>query len=56
MHEVREHRLMSFRRRPESRLSEHKLDPGLRRDDGVLAMRAYGSPLKEGEKLFMQLP
>ncbi|MBS1211253.1 MAG: hypothetical protein H6R19_3651, partial [Proteobacteria bacterium] len=24
----------SFRRKPESRLSEHKLDPGLRRDDG----------------------
>ena len=32
--------LPSFRRRPESRLSEHKLDPGLRRDDGVFAMCA----------------
>jgi hypothetical protein len=34
----------SFRRRPESRLSERKGDPGLRRDDGVVAMRACLSP------------
>ena len=34
----------SFRRKPESRLSEHPLDPGLRREDGVFAMCAYGSP------------
>jgi len=32
---------LSFRRRPESRFSEHELDPGLRRDDEVFTMYAY---------------
>ncbi len=32
--------LPSFRRRPESRFSKHKLDPGLRRDDGAFKLGA----------------
>jgi len=36
---------LSFRRRPESRFSEHQLDPGLRRDDGVFSLCAYGRRL-----------
>jgi hypothetical protein len=41
--------LPSFRRRPESRFLERKLDPGLRRDDGVLAMCACLSLKGEGQ-------
>ena len=37
----------SFRRKPESRFPEHKQDPGLRRDDGVFTMYAYGAPICE---------
>ena len=39
----------SFRRKPESRFSEHELDPGFRRDDGAFEMCAWISLVRGGE-------
>ena len=40
----------SFRRWPESRFAEHRLDPGLRRDDGAGGKLVRGHRRDDGEQ------